>query len=257
MRVKSGDTFLSVNGQPLLALATDQPLWRELSIDSSGSDVSTLTAALRNLGMDVKGDRVTREILDAFMSLMKAIGASPESKWSIDPAYLIWLPSTEVTVVTCECQAGVELSTNTLVATLPPLIVSAGIDGLDRSLSTGDRVLEVDGFPIEIDEDGRVSSPTSLSQIASTPSFVRASLDGSDFTLTGKWSLIEPVEVWVIPPSAITVNDQGKACVIADGVPTHISIIGSQLGRSFVTPTDESTHPLEVSVFPPDLVNCE
>src|ERR1700704_2380964 len=51
--VASGSSFFAVDGAPVLALATDVPLWRDLAIGDTGPDVRSLQVELNRLGYSV------------------------------------------------------------------------------------------------------------------------------------------------------------------------------------------------------------
>jgi hypothetical protein len=253
--IKSGSTMVSIDGQPILALATSQPLWREFPVGSTGRDVDVLFSALRELGIEIKGQTVTRSVLRSYEGLLKSIGVSTAIT-SIEPSDLMWLPASEVTVSSCDLHIGGEISGRTTVATLPPTVSSITLKEVPGDLTPGDRMLIIDGIEIPTDDQGNVIAPEALNLISQTQSFVRATTTESEVIITASWSLVEPVESWTIPPSAIVVGKTGT-CIVVDGKPTAITIVGSQLGQTFVVPQDSSLRPNMVSLSPSDLSQCE
>ncbi|MDR0488569.1 MAG: hypothetical protein LBG99_04075 [Propionibacteriaceae bacterium] len=245
MTLKSGQSFVSIDGQPLLALSTIQPLWRELVLSSTGSDVNDFIKAINALGAGVSDQSITRDVVRAYENLLKSIGGNPGKLFSIDPSFLIWLPAQEVTISSCDLSVGKEVTANTTVAMLPPVVVSASVRELPKEMMPGDRQLIMDGAVLLTDELGRVTESESLARIASTSTYRRALNGDGDVTTT--WSLVNSVEAWVIPPSAVTVNSTGQSCIVADGKPVSVSIVGSQLGRSYVVPEEAIKVPEMVS----------
>ncbi|MBF1087115.1 MAG: hypothetical protein HXL39_02180, partial [Schaalia sp.] len=67
--------------------------------------------------------------------------------------------------------------------------------------------------------------------------FVRSarSSDGP-VQLPVSWKLASPITVTVVPPASV-IGDATNACVFASGTPIPVSIVSSQLGRTYVLPT--------------------
>ena len=88
--------------------------------------------------------------------------------------------------------------------------------------------------------DGVIADPTLTATILSSreyTDFVRSapSSDGP-VQLPVSWKLAAPITVAVVPPSSV-IGDTTNACVFASGTPIPVSIVSSQLGRTYVLPT--------------------
>ncbi|MCL1923226.1 MAG: hypothetical protein FWG15_05150 [Propionibacteriaceae bacterium] len=256
MTVKSGQSMLSVDGQPLLALATSVPLWRELPVQSTGKDAEAVINALKDLGADIQGKTITTSVITAYHSRLKAIGASTASVTSIDPDTILWLPAREVTIASCEVSVGTELAGRSTIATVPAQANYADIKDLPRDGADGARQVIIDGVTLPIDDEGHITDAETLATLSSLPAFAQASMDSSPATLTATWELVDTATVWMIPPSSISAGSPTLGCVIGDGNPINIRIIGSQLGQSFVVPIEDTAPPAEVSLDPAKLSQC-
>ena len=62
-----------------------------------------------------------------------------------------------------------------------------------------------------------------------------ASVTSSDVSFSLQWRLKTPLDVWSLPPTALYDQQDDRACVVSDGKPVAVTVIGSQLGRSMVT----------------------
>jgi hypothetical protein len=83
---------------------------------------------------------------------------------------------------------------------------------------------------------------------------VTAALAG-DGTVAASLRLTAPVQVTVVPPQAVTTTDGRTGCVQADGKPVAVSIVGSQLGQTYVVLADGATAS-EVALAAPEEAAC-
>jgi hypothetical protein len=68
-------------------------------------------------------------------------------------------------------------------------------------------------------------------------------------------ALASPVEVTVVPPSAVYGIVAGKGCVSSGGASVPVTIAGSQLGQTFVTFETEK-YPTVVDIAPTKKSSC-
>jgi hypothetical protein len=254
--VASGTSSFAVDGAGLLNLHTAEPLWRTLGTGDRGSDVAALHAALRALGHEAPaGDRVTggtlRTLAAAFATAGSPVGRSVPV---VDPGRLVWLAEPEVTVSRCAGVAGTQVAAGDVLAELPAAVSGAVLVGLPADAAPGARVLEVDGQVVPVDVDGHVSDPASLAVIAWSRSHGDAAAGAepaADVTLTVSWSLTDPLEIGVIPPSAVVGAGTPTTCV-RDGAgrPVPVRLVGSELGQSYVVPATDASLPAAVRTAP-------
>jgi hypothetical protein len=113
----------------------------------------------------------------------------------------------------------------------------------------GDRVVRVGDLTIPVDPSGVVTSAEALASLAQSDSYVdfrakgmisssddRGADASSPSGMSVQYELAEPVSVMSVPAAALYGTKADRACVIGDGRPTSVTIVGSQLGQTFVIP---------------------
>ena len=95
-----------------------------------------------------------------------------------------------------------------------------------------DHVITLGDTDYPVPADGVITDPTLTATILSSreyTDFVRSarSSDGP-VQLPVSWKLAAPITVTVIPPAST------NACVFASGTPIPVSVVSSQLGRTYV-----------------------
>jgi hypothetical protein len=253
----SGTSTFSVDGAGLLSLHTTEPLWRDLSIGDTGSDVAALNESLRALGHDAPtGDRATAATWRAYRAARVAAGLSaPAAGATIDHDQVVWLPERTVTVDRCAAAVGTDVAAGDALAELPTTVDRAALVSVPADGTPGDRVLTVDGVEIPVEADGRVTDPDALSWITSSQAYVEAAAGseaGADVTLTVAWSLLVPLQVWVVPPGSVVGAGSETVCVRdTDDRVVPVTVTGSELGQTYVVPADPSdAQPAAVQLDP-------
>lgn len=240
--ISSGDVVATVDGNPVIALATAVPLWRGLDLDDRGDDVRGLQAELARLGVPVTVDgafgvdtrRAVRSFLTAKGVAMSAIDAVPVEA-------VTWLPAPRVRAEGCEGVVGSPVDMGDELIRLPVELQAARLEKLPLDASPGDRVVTVAGVTTPVSAEGAVTDPTDLARLASTPDYASV-VDDDAPAVTARWSLAEPVRVTVVPPSSLVDVRDGSAClqpVDDSGQPRQpllVDVVGSQLGQSYVVP---------------------
>jgi len=254
--IESGSTVLSINGVPAISLATHHPLWRDLRAGNSGADVRDLADELVRLGFLHKGvSKVDKTFLAAWTALEKATGISMKSQAKvISMSSIVWLPADNIPVASCDIEVGSIVSTGQKIASLMPTLTGASLIKQPVNTSTMEYQLVIDQQSFTLDATGAITNSADLDRLATLPSVVSAlGQDGSQQVLA-TYSLAQPVQVSVVPPSAVVVDATGNACVMGDGKPQRIEIVGSQLGHTFVTFTGDA--PQYVATMPPRGLTC-
>lgn len=265
--VASGSSIMAVNGEPLIALSTSIPLWRDLADGDSGKDVAALQTELSRLGYRTGVDgKVGVSTLAAIAKLL-AQGTEPVKPTTIVPAgRFIWLPSETVTAGTCDVVVGETVAPGSAVATTAQQLVSVSVHELPTDLLEGARTMKLDDKTVAIAPDGRVSDAESLKALAETPSYrnyltrmsqqtAQSSEAGSPETVNGTLSLARPVEVASVPPSAVYAVKGNFGCVSSGNQKSRVAIVGSQLGQTYVTFTG-AAKPRTVDTSPGGKPTC-
>lgn len=270
--IASGTSFIAIDETPVLALHTDIPPYRDLKSGMRGGDAKALNAELRRLGYAApEGETMTWDTILAYNALADAVGAArlvKDNGWVLSRNAFIWLNEQSAVARTCAVDVGtvVDSSSELLTTSTHPRSVTLTMPQDD--VVAGERVLEVDGRMIETSQ--RTTTLTDASQVdmilggnayrqaagagenAGSSSSDSGSDEGnggangaggdggvsvasSDVSFSLQWRLKTPLDVWSLPPTALYDQQDDRACVVSDGKPVAVTVIGSQLGRSMVT----------------------
>jgi len=249
-RVKSGGVLWSVNGRPVVALATAVPLWRDLVAGDKGKDVTALQKEVTRLGQKVSAtgtyDSDTRT---AVGKIVKAAGGTWPADGTLALAGVVWLPSPELVVGSCALRVGDPVAMGQEVAQ-----GAGGLVSLTLATDPGE------GWVVKYRDlsapvvAGAVKDAAFLAGFAAGPEYQFYSSTGSG-ALQVSVLLATPRQVVVVPPSAVVVKGDGLGCVVSDGKVVPVEIVSSSLGQTMVAPTDGST-PSSVVVHPDAGVAC-
>ncbi|HTU72029.1 MAG TPA: peptidoglycan-binding domain-containing protein [Trebonia sp.] len=109
--ISSGEQLAEIDGAPLLALAGDVPMWRDLAPGDSGPDVLELQKALATLGYYDEGDTAgyygsaTEYAVTLYFD---HLGYTPPSNGGLPAADVVFLPSLPATVIAVNGSTGTE-----------------------------------------------------------------------------------------------------------------------------------------------------
>lgn len=250
--IVSGEAPLEVDGDPILALHGETPWWRDLSMGTQGQDVDALQAELTRLGYDTGTDagRFGSATSSALQALLVEVGLPTD-----DPVMsgalrrTMWLPESSVRVGSCDAALGSPLAIGDAVLSTTPTITAARLSTMP-SAST-EWVFDIDDVAVRVLTDGTVA-PEDLERLSSLPSVLTAASDSSP--VNGTLHRADTVEAAAIPPGAIATDDGISGCVLGDGAPAVVTILGSQLGQTYVT--FEEVIPTSVALIAPELSAC-
>ncbi|MBO1737966.1 peptidoglycan-binding protein [Leifsonia sp. TF02-11] len=257
-RISSGTTFATIDGSPVVALATAIPLWRELGAGDKGDDVRALQTELARLGQPVQADGVVgRDTIRAAGAVRGVQPPETNDLTAVSPVDFAWIPAHEVTVGECPGVVGAPVEAGAVLVGLPVPLVSARLSTFPANAAEGRRVLRVGSVSIPVSGDGAVTDPDALARIASTREFLATGAGPSeDKAIPVLWSLEDPVAALVVPPSALWDVEDGSACVLAaDDRVLLVTVLGSELGQSYVRVADGRS-PDAVRSAPPTGRSC-
>ncbi|PYY33159.1 peptidoglycan-binding protein [Curtobacterium sp. MCBD17_030] len=237
--LRSGTEIARVDDVPVIAFASRTPLFRDLTLDDRGEDVRGLQQELARLGSTIAVDgivgpgtlRATRSFL---LSHDVPRAAVPDD--TIERSAFAWIPAAEATVRTCTAVVGAPVDADGTLVELPAELRGARIQQLPSEAVAGAREIAVGQLRTAVDDNGVVTDPDALTQIGALPEYAAtvASADGVP-TLLASWVLAEPLEVRVVPPSALWDVRDHHACVQpVPGDPVRVEVVGSELGQSFI-----------------------
>ena len=239
--VTSGSLPCEIDGLPLLALALSTPLYQDVVDGATGPDIAALNAELARLGYAAPADsqRVTAATRAAMASAMGVNDGAGGVPTRIEASHVLWIPSPTVTPSSVPVHLGDSVDTSTVLLSLEDSRDSLRLS-IPPDAYPANHVITLGDTDYPVPADGVITDPTLTATILSSreyTDFVRStpSSDGP-VQLPVSWKLAAPITVAVVPPSSV-IGDTTAACVFASGTPIPVSIVSSQLGRTYVLPT--------------------
>jgi peptidoglycan hydrolase-like protein with peptidoglycan-binding domain len=233
--VVSGSMIVSVDDQPVIALRTSLPLYRDLGRGDAGHDVSALQAELGRLGYDTNTDgHYTGRTARAVTKFFRARGHSrPDGQVRL--AQLAWLPDRTVTPGTCPLIVGTAVSSGTALATVPGRLRAVRLTALPDGLVSGDRTLTLFAVNGPLGPGGTATDRRFLSAVEATPEFRARQAAASSDPLQVDLALTHPLATVKVPPAAVFALHGTKGCLQSGDRVIPVTVIGSALGASLVT----------------------
>lgn len=255
LTLESGESSASVDGVPLLNLATPVPLWRDLDVGTEGADVAALQKELARLELPAHTDGVLSPT--EVQSVAELTGAPGDGGVRRDR--LLWLPAPAVTVQECAVGLGATVAAGQSIATVTAGARVAPVL-LPEERIPGERLLDGFGEPLILGEDGALPYDLSEATIRESPAFQEAS-SGSPgagaVTVRAQAVLAKPISAAAVPATAVLVTDEGTACVYASSKPSVVDVVGSEFGTSFVVFPDGEAPESVFSSVPEGQDSCE
>jgi peptidoglycan hydrolase-like protein with peptidoglycan-binding domain len=238
----SGKSNFSIAGDPVINLATETPLWRDLKMGDSGTDVVALQSQLAALGYNSEGNGIVGpRMLQSVRDLMRANGSQNSDGAHIAADSFFWIPAASVRASACSVAVGQVIEANDVVLTVSGRLTSVTLKSPPTTLLPGPRVLEVGGVEVPVGKDGKVTKASDLAKIAETPEFLDSQSpssdkedDAEDSPFQASYKLAKPSQVSVVPPGAVFGTKEDHACVSLKNRVFPVTVVGSELGQSFV-----------------------
>jgi hypothetical protein len=269
---ESTNSSFAVDGNPVLNLATDIPLWRDFKLGDKGADIEQVQAEFQRVGYSIPVDGVFgKSTLDAFRDALRQADHPNYLTVEFTRAAVQWIPAVKTPVESCKLELGHTLSAGSDIATLPTGVLSASIVSMPTDLIEGARTLDINGSQFEVNAEGRITGSEQLAVLAMLME-QQPSQDPSDQVggsgvvagapdaaaaapeLSGTYSLKEVAEVASVPASAVTAISGSDGCIVADGKPQKVVMVASELGKTLVTLAGGI--PKMVSIDPPKDIKC-
>ena len=245
-QVASGTAPVMIDDRPVVMLHTDTPLWRGLARGDKGSDVTDLQNELIRLGYDLSVDGMYgASTAVAVGQLWTSVGAPADTPLNMDR--LIWLPEETMTISSCPVRIGQHVNADDTLFSTGGDIISLTIVW-PEDVMAGDRVAVVGDATAAIPTDDVITDPAFLAHVADTPRF-KDFASGTTSTYRIDTSLVTPVDVVPVPPSALYSLSGSHGCVVGDGSPLAVQVVASQFGQTLVT---ADRLPTSVVVLPPE-----
>lgn len=251
---RSGTAPVSVDGNPLVALATKTPLWRDIDQSTIGHDVTALQQELARLGLQTRTDGTWDE--QSWQQVTRYFG--DQGVVNVGPAIprgsIVWLPSEKTKIGECSAVVGGPVAVGTPLALTQPSISKMSAS-MPKDLVAGKRMISIDGVDLSIDENGSVQDVQQAEQALAKRTL---NINGQDASnrqpLTGALRLVTPVEVYSVPASAV-VGYGAQACVSGKEGVVPVTVIASSLGRTTVSTREEAVL-ADIAVQAPRSMKC-
>lgn len=240
----SGDKVMEVDGQPVVALHTASPLYRDITDGVEGRDIVALQEELGRLGYDIavtgQVNWATRWALADVLGVDDVHGGVPEL---ISRASIMWLPAESVTVNEVKVRTNDVLSESTILMTLIDQTQSGKISVPEGALP-GARVLFYQDKSYPVADNGVIEDQELLAAIVASAQNLSAGAEPrqdngdntAEISVSIPWRLAEPLEVYVVSASALFGLMGNQGCIAGvDGNVHRVEVIASELGQTFIT----------------------
>lgn len=226
--VAAGEELFAVNGIPILAQPGTAPLYRELRLGHTGSDVETLGKFLADAGFletELIGIEFGTEMMSAVVRLQERIGVPPDGTFR--PTYVAFVPEQTGSISTRLTVVGATVSPGTPVLATSP--VAARITF--TSTGNGASLTNLKGAPLKLTFGGKELAVSSLSppegDLADLYAALREAATEGDARLTsdsgerqtfdgGLLSLATPDLRATVPGVAVYLNEDGAQCLFEE-----------------------------------------
>jgi peptidoglycan hydrolase-like protein with peptidoglycan-binding domain len=234
--VNSGDPIMAVDAQPVIALATEVPIFRNITPSTSGNDVGALAKGLLELGYEIGGDvSAGFELTEAIAAFQRDHGLEP-ADGSLRSDSVAWIPRARTVPSECLVRVGQWYTPSMPIANVPGALQSLQLEMTpERPIAPGARVLRVLGVVVHSDETGAVTDASEIESVAESPLFPDALARSESSPLVAQSTLRDPLEVASLPPAAIFGVNGQAACVESEGGTHRVTIVSAAMGASLVS----------------------
>jgi peptidoglycan hydrolase-like protein with peptidoglycan-binding domain len=252
--IASGTAPWSIDGTPVLALATAEPLYRDLKADLKGNDVTALQRELSRLGYAVHADGVYGTATERAVSeLRRARGLGKGTDLALGD--VTWLSAPQLTMASCAA-VGSEITPGGTLGQTRPALLAAQVQPLPQHLVPGTRTLTVGELTIAVDATGAIGQADlpAFGALPLTATAVEALGQGVQVPLSGTLALADPLTTATVPASAIIASG-AQTCVSSGGSTLRVEVVASQLGQSIVS-FGSAAPPAAVDTQPDAALTC-
>ncbi|RCV55491.1 hypothetical protein DEF23_06640 [Marinitenerispora sediminis] len=246
--IRSGQVAARIDNTPLVALATSVPLYRDLGRGDRGRDVRALQTALSRLGYEAAADGTYGWQTAAAVRELQDDAGIREPDGAIDVDRFMWLPTDAVTLESCEAVLGRNVTAGEAFGTVSNQLTAVSVASMPGGAVPGERTMDVLGVSGPMDEDGRVSDPEFLAELAATSAFQEVTASEDADPVTAEIRLASPLRTLKVPPAAVFAIEGRSGCVESGDDAYPVEIVGSNLGASLIEL--EGDPPAEVDLGP-------
>lgn len=246
--LSSGVKVMSIDAQPIIAIHTSIPVFRDIADGVEGQDIHALQEELVRMGFSIAVDgKVGR---DTRFALARLIGINTDSDTvpdAIEHTHFLWIPASQVTVSELKVRLG------DVVAEAAPLLsfgtsASTGRIEVPQGNIAGARLAIFEHKEYPVPETGVVDNQDLLQAVANSPiRSLQGEESSSTIAVSLGWKLETPISVQVVPAQAVFDAFLDKGCVSSGGKTVPVRIIGSELGQTFIQ-TEQALSEVDMQV---------
>lgn len=233
--ITSGTVVAHVDERPLIGLHTTVPLYRDLTVGDDGADVAALQAELARLGF-LDGAGADGEFGwrtgQALQQLRERAGLD-EGEHSAERAEFIWLPSPEMTSVSCTLNVGDAVGQGATIATSRGALERVEVRSLPENLTPGERTIKLGSMRGSVDGRGLVTDTAFLAELAADEELIAGLTQDPGSTVTATIALASPIDAYSIPAGAL-IGTEERSCVKTTAGVVQADLLGSSLGTAVV-----------------------
>jgi len=242
--VTSGESLISIDGEPLISLATSVPFWRDLVAGDKGPDVVAIQTELSRLGYDVRQDGVLGSETLAAVAALRGVASQP----SLPRSQFLWIPVDGVRASKCGAGRGTHVDAAAALLDVEAALPSIRVTDLPKQAIAGERELTIDGAVYPVSADQAVQDPVRQRELLESSAYQEAKKEEGRARIAAVATLASPVGVSSVPPSSVVGGKEGATCVVTRGGVVPATIVGSQLGQTFLSFGAEA--PKDVQITP-------
>lgn len=242
--IESGSKIMDIDGLPIVALHTSTPLYRDIIDGTAGADIKSLQEELARLGYEVSADGKvgfgTRKALAALLGVNNGSGGVPEE---IPHTHILWIPQQKIVISEVKARLGDVLTDSSPILTYAGGL-NVGVIQPPENTVPGDRVAIFENKEYPLASGTLVDNQELLAAVEQSPQRQNPSEGGqpsSEIVVSMGWKLAQPIDVQVVPASALFDVQGQQGCVSAQGKSIRVEIIGSELGQSFIQTPEKLT----------------
>ncbi|QNA91559.1 MULTISPECIES: hypothetical protein [unclassified Microbacterium] len=253
----SGKAAFAVDGNPVVALSTDVPFYRDLRWGDTGPDVDSLRRALAVLGYSVDASGgFSRDVFEALSAIQDSDGLAFDDG-GFHLTDFLWVPAGAAAVAICEAKVGQRYMPESTFATTSSILTALSLVSDEaEQVVPGDRRLQVFGVDAVMPESGVLSDPEALARIAAAPEGkgeLRGNGDEEAAPISGTSQLVTPLRVAPVPAASVFDVRGSQGCVASESESYPVTVVGAKLGMSQVTFDGDSPSKI---LLRPDAETC-
>jgi hypothetical protein len=234
--ITSGDPIAIIDGIKRLAIHTNEPFYRTLTVGDHGGDVAAFNRMLIDLGFEADNDdQFTYMTQAGLRAFAKSIGVpAARDVTSFDPSWVVFLAQRSVNIETFQMLVGAPApSVGTEIAEVEPSISSARLversdltaneEGeidenlLNPAIAEPEESLSVAGEKVNLHKDRESVAPKSLL-------ILRELLQVRTPLIDGQLSAPAEAGEWAVPAASVITGPDGGHCLAVRTLEGHRTI---------------------------------